>query len=431
MITEKDLCVDLVTEIERKFQEAESEPESFSSWCVDTPIILDGQPFAFEKHEYLILPYADNHPDQTFLKATQLGLSSLAMLRVIYGARFKGYRGILYLFPSRTDVSEFSKGRVDPLISDNPESIGRWLQDTDSANLKKVWNAFLYFRGMRSTIGLKSVPVDYLILDELDEAPQQSIKYAKSRMAHSVFKHILKLSNPTLPDYGVDREFQTTDQRYWLLKCPKCNKYTCMEDTFPGCLKEVKGKVIRACEKCKAELNPSVGQWVAKQPSVTDRRGYHFSQLFSHFVLPADILKEFRTTTNLTLFYNLIIGRAWVEAVNRLSVQEVMSCCGSRGNATSDSGPTYAGVDQGKDLHVVISKIGKQRGEIVHIGIYKEWNELDKLMKIFNVSRCVVDALPETRNARAFAERHKIKVFLNYYNIHQKALTGGTRRTWS
>ena len=41
-------------------------------------------------------------------------------------------------------------------------------------------------------------------------------------------------------------------------------------------------------------------------------------------------------------------------------------------------------------------------------------------MKNFNVSRCVVDALPETRNARAFAERHPGKVYLNYYNEHQK-----------
>jgi hypothetical protein len=31
-----------------------------------------------------------------------------------------------------------------------------------------------------------------------------------------------------------------------------------------------------------------------------------------------------------------------------------------------------------------------------------------------------VDALPETRNARAFAERFKGKVYLNYYNEHQK-----------
>ncbi len=78
-------------------------------------------------------------------------------------------------------------------------------------------------------------------------------------------------------------------------------------------------------------------------------------------------------------------------------------------------------VDQGKDLHVVIGKRHPQKGgKIIHLEIYKDWEELDRLMTNFRVIRCVVDALPETRNARAFAERHKGKVFLNYYNQHQK-----------
>jgi hypothetical protein len=58
--------------------------------------------------------------------------------------------------------------------------------------------------------------------------------------------------------------------------------------------------------------------------------------------------------------------------------------------------------------------------KIIHLGIYRDWEELDRLMRNFHVSRAVVDALPETRNARAFAERHKGRVFLNYYNERQK-----------
>lgn len=54
------------------------------------------------------------------------------------------------------------------------------------------------------------------------------------------------------------------------------------------------------------------------------------------------------------------------------------------------------------------------------MGVYRDWHELDRLMNAFNVGRCVVDALPETRNARAFAKRYKGKVYLNYYNEHQK-----------
>jgi hypothetical protein len=168
-------------------------------------------------------------------------------------------------------------------------------------------------------------------------------------------------------------------------------------------------------------LNPSLGEWVPKKPRVTDRRGYHYSQLFSHFVDPAAILHQFRTTTNLTDFYNLKIGIPYVEATNRLSLQEVLALCGSEGMVTMDPEPCFMGVDQGKDLHVVIGKRSPARaGKIIHLGIYRDWEELDRLMKGYNVSRCVVDALPETRNARAFAERHRGKVFLNFYREHQK-----------
>jgi hypothetical protein len=41
-------------------------------------------------------------------------------------------------------------------------------------------------------------------------------------------------------------------------------------------------------------------------------------------------------------------------------------------------------------------------------------------MRSFHVSLCVVDAMPETRNARAFAERHRGKIFMNYYAAYQK-----------
>jgi hypothetical protein len=404
--------------IELTFEESAKLPP-FDEWVKH--IILDGKPFTFDRHEYLIGPYKDDHPHQVEEKAAQMGLTSKAMLKAAYRARYGAYRGILYLFPSRSDVTDFSKGRIDPLIDENPDTIGKWLRDTDSANVKRIWNSFLYLRGMRSRTGLKSVPVDFIIFDELDEAPQNAIDMAMERMGHSEYREVLKLSNPTLPDYGIDKAFQETDQRYWLLKCEKCGEYTCLEDTFPGCLLVVNDKVIRACQKCHSGLNPSIGHWVAKRSSITDKRGYHYSQLFSHFVDPGDILHQFRTTNNLTDFYNLKIGVAYVEATNRLSIQEVLALCGNDGMSDNDPGLCSMGVDQGKDLHVVIGKRHPSKsGKIVHMGIYKDWNELDRLMKLFHVSRCVVDALPETRNARSFAERHKGKVFLNYYNEHQK-----------
>ncbi len=413
----------LLTSIEQKFCRDDGKAYgSLGAWAEKTPVILDGRQFSFHKHEYLMTPYADNHPHMVEIKAAQMGLTTKAMLRAMYAARYRNFRGILYLFPSRTDVTEFAKGRIDPLIEDNPDTLGKWLQDTDAANIKQIWNCFLYLRGMKSRVGLKSIPVDFLVFDEMDEASPAAVDMAMERMSHSEFKEVLKLSNPTLPDYGIDKAFQETDQRFWHVKCEKCGEYTCLEVTFPDCLLEIGGRAIRACQKCNAELNPSIGEWVAKHPGVTEKRGYHYSQLFSHYIDPAEILRQFRTANNLTEFYNLKLGMAYVEATNRLTVQEVLALCGNEGIASSDPGPCSMGIDQGKLLHVVIGKREWQRaGKIVHAGEYQAWEELDRLMKVFNVSRCVVDALPETRNARAFAEKHKGKVFLSYYSEHQKS----------
>jgi hypothetical protein len=90
------------------------------------------------------------------------------------------------------------------------------------------------------------------------------------------------------------------------------------------------------------------------------------------------------------------------------------------------------GVDQGKHLHFVIGKKGKKKGgEVIYIGEIKGnnnqdpnddsgWKELDAFMKRFKVGRCVVDAMPSKKNARAFADRFPGRVFLCYYNDNQK-----------
>lgn len=330
------------------------------------------------------------------------------------------------MMPSRSDALDVAKGRVNPLMDENSETFGKWIRETDAASIKQIHNGFVYFRGMRSRTGLKSIPVDFLVADELDEAPPQAMDMASERLSHSEFKHILQLSNPTLPDYGVDKAFQETDQRYWLLKCPGCGEHVCLEDQFVEepesiLIEDSVTKALLCCPKCRKELDKSSGQWVAKKPGVENKRGYHFSQLFSAFVDPGEILHQYRTTNNLQDFWNLKIGNAFVEAENRLSIEEILKLCGSDGIASSDPGPTFMGVDQGKLLHTIISKkhLGKA-AKVVYISVHKEWEELDGLMKNFKVARAVCDALPETRNAREFAGRHKGKVFLNYYQEHQK-----------
>jgi hypothetical protein len=391
----------------------------------------NGAPFDFKARPYLIGPYQDEHPKQVHKKATQLGISSWAILKSIHSCRYRFPLGVIYFFPTDTDVSDFSRGRVTPLIEHNKETIGQFITDTDTVGMKRVGDAFMYFRGMKSKVGMKSVPADMVVFDEVDEATPDAVSMALKRLSGSNFKEELYLSNPTIPGYGIDLEFQSSDQRHFMLKCPHCRTWNCLEDTINeekgyvsiGCLVEKKGVVILACKKCGKELDKTKGEWVAKFPSHSDVHGYQYSQLISPTITPLEVYTEWKKALvrgRITNFMNLTLGQAYVTARERLTKEKLLGQCSTMFPANPwvvDGGPVFMGVDQGNGIHVVFARMCKSK-LLIWFREHKEFEELDQYMD--KVSRCVIDALPETRKAREFAGRHGGQVYLNYYNENQK-----------
>ncbi len=412
-----------VAELARPATRAASEP--LALWA-QRRIRLDGKPFTFAGHEYLRALYDDTAPHIVLCKAAQIGGTVWAILRSLHACI--GGLDVIYYFPTRTDVLEFSKSRVGPLLAQNP-FLAKQMTDTDTAGLKRIGQAHLYLRGMQSTVGMKSVPADMLVFDELDEASPDAKALAKERLAHSDYKRVLELSNPSLPGYGIDEIYELSDQRHWTLRCPGCGHWCCLDREFPVTLgQEVRvlrerpdGTVYRACPRCECELESACGEWVADYP---DRsiHGYRISQLFSEKVDPAEILYAYRTTRFPERFYNLKIGIPWADTQNRLSLSDVWACSGDAGLSEGCSDRCTMGVDTGKDLHVVIGRVpayGAPR-EIIYLGIHREYAELDELIRRFSVRTCVIDALPEIHVTRALASRQRGTVWLNYFNENQR-----------
>jgi hypothetical protein len=405
-----------------------SASDPLAQWCVRN-IRLDGRPFRFAGHEYLRTIYDDTAPHVVLSKAAQIGGTTWALLRSMH-ACLNGLH-VIYFFPTRTDVLDFSKSRVSPLVADNP-FLAQHMSDTDTAGLKRIGGANLYFRGMQSTVGMKSVPADMVVFDELDEATPEAKTMARERLSHSEYKRIIELSNPSLPDYGIDEQYQVSDQRHWTMRCPACGEWTCLEKEFPRKLgEEVRiilprpdGGFYRACPKCEAELDLDAGEWVADFPD-RDIHGYRISQLFSATVDPGEILKEYRTTRYPDRFYNLKIGVPWADLERRLDVATVLSLCSDDLMLEAESERCcYMGVDTGKALHVVILRqptlYYEGKLDVVHLGEYPTFEDLDALMAKFQVLYCVIDGLPETHATRAFAKRHAMHVFLNFFNESQR-----------
>ena len=413
-----------ITELAGPETRATSEP--LARWA-QRRIRLDGKPFSFEGHAYLRAIYDDPAPHVVLVKAAQIGGTTWAILRSIHACSM-GLNAI-YFFPTRTDVLEFSKSRVGPLLADNP-FLRKLMTDTDTAGLKRIGEAHLYLRGMKSTVGMKSVPADMIVFDELDEAPPEAKTLALERLAHSDYKRVVELSNPSLPGYGVDEAYEASDQRHWTVKCPGCGRWTAFDCAFPTKLgQEVRiireredGTCYRACPKCGEELDVETGEWVAEYP---DRaiHGYRISQLLSPKVDPGEILREYRKTRFPERFYNLKIGLPWADTQHRLDRMTVLACCGQEGMVDRSEEVCSMGVDTGRELHIVVSRPvadGDDRRRIIYLGIHRDYAEIDGLMERFNVGTCVIDAMPEIHATRAFAQRHPGRVWLNYFLEHQR-----------
>jgi hypothetical protein len=99
---------------------------------------LDGRPFSFAGgHEYLQEIYRDTSCDITIEKSAQMGVSVWAILDSLHGMKFGRYpHGILYLFPSRIFVTEFSKTKLQNIIDEN--DFRNWFTETDVTNVKRV-----------------------------------------------------------------------------------------------------------------------------------------------------------------------------------------------------------------------------------------------------------------------------------------------------
>lgn len=419
-------------------------------WIDSFPIILEGKQFTFDGHKYLEKEYKLNwkkNPVEVNMKGAQTGYTVKSILKTTHRAIYLYKKGVLYLFPTATDVSDFSRSRYSRLLSEN-EGLQANVHDTDSTNLKRIGQGYFYFRGMKSRTGLKSIPVDCVVFDEFDEMIPKtqkeqheitSVEMALERMSHSEYKHAIYLSTPTLPDFGIHALFQNTTQHCWLIPCRHCGTYTCLEqEVIKNSGNELRvlrrfknGSVIRACKKCGKEIYPLDGDWISSRENPSLIYGSHISQLNSNLVSPQEILEAYETHVlrtrrpihgkpNEQEFWNSKLGWPFVSAQDRLTKEQIYACCGTHGNVTYDMGPCAMGIDQNNGIHVVILTFRMDKPTVLYLGIHKDWHELDYYMNAFKVQCCVVDALPEKRNARAFAERFPKRVWLNYYDDSKK-----------
>jgi len=407
-----------------------------------------GQPFpglwTFKYHPWIREMHDDKAEMVVGQKGAQLAYTECVLNKAFYNIDALGI-SVLYVLPAATpDASDFSKARFDPALELSPH-LRNLFSHVKNIGHKRAGSANLYIRGSRSRSQLKSLPVGFIVLDEVDEMKQANVPLAFERTSGQVIKQSFLVSTPTIDNYGINEYFRRSTQNHFFFPCPSCGKSTRL--IFPECLvitaDEITDPKIQdsyiVCKECKNKLDHETKhEWLAKGkwvPSHPDRliSGYHVSQLYSCTVRPSALGDSYlRAQTNPSdeqEFWNSKLGLTHIVEGARVTEKDIDACKGEFKKATTGISGRFVtmGVDVGKWLHYEIDewyfddeKISQDinlvaRCKLLTEGKVINFEQLDELMKVFMVHFCVIDANPERRKALEFAQRFYGRVRLCFY----------------
>jgi len=449
------LCPDL-------FETEDDEPEfvmGLLEWTREYRAFLaEDKPLDFETHPYLVDLYDLKAQRAVVSKAAQLGVSEWAVSYAIHAADQRR-ANVLYIFPSERTISDFSAARIAPAIEASPYLTGivnnrdGGRRGVDQTQLKRIRNRHLYLRGgMVKPDGrapqLKSIDADVLIMDEFDEMDVRAPFIAAKRLGHSQIAEERMISTPSYPGMGVHAAFLQSDQRYWFVTCEHCGRKQRM--TMAHLIKEVdalqrptwwnginEGIAYLACEKCGQELNRlGKGEWIAEHPSVPTA-GFHMNKLFSPHVDLSDLIANLRTTdeTKRKEAHNQDWGLPYKPKGGGIEDDILESCVRAYGMGVEGGERTVMGIDVGAVLHVVIrGPEDKETGvrPLRFAGTVDEFEDVATLARRYRTKTIVVDANPETREARRFQEAlGRNIVWLAYYSLNHQGMKTEEPLKWN
>lgn len=411
-------------------------------------------PYSWKRHPWVREMLDSQAPFNYAMKAAQLGVTEVGINRAFY-VLDQCKRDVLYVLPTATIASDFSKARFTPALRLSPY-LQNMFTDTNTVNLKQAGINNLYIRGSRGESNLVSIPVSELILDEVDRMDQREIWLALERLSGNVHKFVMGISTPTIPNYGIHKLFQSSTQEHFIFKCPCCSRKT--ELIWPDCV-EIIGESINdrrckesylKCKECGGKLDHrskpdwlSSGVWeVTDQDSDPDIRGFYINQLYSFTVTPGElVVAHFRGLGDEMAakeFYNSKLGLPFISEGAKVTEQQIDSCIGTHTQdenrpAVGGSRLITLGVDQGKWNYYTVAEwfVDSMQNDInvaakckvLAHGKFTEddWWMLGELMREWQVLTCVIDADPEINEARRFARKFFGYVYLCRYRRGQVA----------
>lgn len=286
-----------------------------------------------------------NDPTQivVFMKSTQVAGTEV-------GVNWAGY--IIDISPSPMLAVEptielgklWSKQRFSNMVNNCRDLLAKIppARSRDGGNavmLKEYPGGILRVGGANSAVSLRSMPVKYLFLDEIDGYPEDAdgegdpINLAMERQNNFPRRKAFMPSTPTIHGASnVEYWFLQSDQRYYYVPCPHCqHKQRLVQENLRFIFKEGKegdvDSLIDAqfvCIDCGVLISErhkkwmlENGEWIATYP---DRkiRGFHINSFYSPVGLgktwverAGEFLRAKGDPNKLKTYINTVLAETW------------------------------------------------------------------------------------------------------------------------
>jgi len=262
----------------------------------------------------------------------------------------------MLVVPTTEAGKRTSKQRIAPMLEDTPclrQKVNS-NRSRDSGNtllVKEFPGGVLVITGANSAVGLRSMPVRNLMMDEIDAYPNDvdgegdPISLATKRT--NTFKRtrkVFKLSTPLIKGLSrIEEAFNDGDQRRYYVPCTDCGHKQPIAWSQIHWEKNKDGKHLPetakfACKECGsliAEHNKTWmlqnGEWVAEGESNGRIASFHISALYSPlgWLSWADAVREFLKAKGdqalLQTWVNTILGETFEEGGERPSDESLMT----------------------------------------------------------------------------------------------------------
>lgn len=262
---------------------------------------------------------------------------------------------VMCVQPTTDMAKRFSRQRIAPMLEETPilrkkVRENRSRDDANTTLMKDFAGGVLVVAGANSAAGLRSMPVRYLFLDEIDAYPLDvdgegdPVSLAEKRTSTFARRKILRVSTPTIKGLSrIEAAYEASNACKYYVPCPHCGEHQVLEwgaDKPHGLRWERRadglpdlGTVRYICAHCGVEIEEhhkplmlGHGEWRATRQAAKPGKvtGYQLNALYAPlgWVSWPDLVNQWAEAmtavksgdiTRLKTYTNTVLAETWEE----------------------------------------------------------------------------------------------------------------------